>query len=289
MTQIIDGKALSKKIQVDLKNKVAKLKVKPGLAVVLIGKDSASEIYVRCKEETCEKIGYYSKKVELAATITKEELFKVIDDLNKDEKIDGILVQFPLPGELRLIEDEVIKRILPEKDVDGFHPLNVGELFARKKPVDDNMVVSCTPMGILRMLKEYKIEIKGKKAVVIGRSNLVGKPVAQLLLLENATVTICHSKTQDLEKECQQADILVVGVGKAGLIKKSFVKEGAVIIDAGINRTEKGLVGDVDYKGVFDKVRAITPVPGGVGPMTIAILMENVYKLYQRKNNEKSN
>lgn len=286
MTQVIDGKALSQKIQLDLKNKVSDLKIKPGLAVVLVGKDPASEIYVKYKEKACEKIGYYSKKIELSSEVSKEELFGVIDNLNKDSKIHGILVQFPLPGELRLIESEVIERILPKKDVDGFHPLNVGELFARKKPVDDNIIVSCTPMGILRMLKEYKIEIEGKKVVVVGRSNLVGKPVAQLLLLENATVTICHSKTKNLEKECKEADILVAAVGKPEIIKSSFVKDGAVVIDAGINRTEKGLVGDVDYDAVFSKVKAITPVPGGVGPMTIAILMENVYKLYQRERRQ---
>ncbi|MFH1280805.1 MAG: bifunctional methylenetetrahydrofolate dehydrogenase/methenyltetrahydrofolate cyclohydrolase FolD [Candidatus Beckwithbacteria bacterium] len=284
MAQIIDGRSLSEKIQLDLKNKVDMLKVKPGLAVVLVGEDSASKIYVKHKERACEKIGYYSKKIELSGTVSKEELFKVIDDLNEDDRINGILVQFPLPGELKLLENEVIRRILPEKDVDGFHPLNVGKLFARKNSIDDDTLVSCTPRGILRLLKEYKIEIEGKKAVIVGRSNFVGKPVAQLLLLENATVTICHTRTQDLEKECQQADILVVAVGKSEMIKASFVKEGAVVIDAGINRTENGLVGDVDFESVKEKVKAITPVPGGVGPMTIAMLMENVFKAYLYKS-----
>jgi methylenetetrahydrofolate dehydrogenase (NADP+)/methenyltetrahydrofolate cyclohydrolase len=273
MSQILDGKAVSAELKESIKQQVAGMSVKPGLAVVLVGDNPASQVYVNSKEKACKDLGFHSEKVELAKDAAQAELMAVIDRLNNDPKIHGILVQLPLPEHLN--EEEVLVHINPKKDVDGFHPHNMGLLLGNKGSLADNLLVPCTPKGIMKLLKKTGIEIKGKHAVVIGRSNLVGKPVSLLLLYEHATVTIAHSRTQDLVEVCRSADILVAAVGKAKMVTADMVKEGAVVIDVGINRTDAGLVGDVDYDAVKDKAAWITPVPGGVGPMTIACLLEN--------------
>ncbi len=272
MAKIIDGKKISVQIKEELKEKVAKLK-RDGkeitLAVIQIGNDEASTVYVGNKKKACEYIGIHSLSYELSEETTQDKLLDLIEELNQKEEVHGILVQLPLPKHID--ENAVIHAISPKKDVDGFHPQNVGAL-----SIGESGFISCTPAGIIQLLKRSGIEIAGKHCVIIGRSNIVGKPMAMLLLRENGTVTICHSKTKDLAKLTKQADILVAAIGKPKFITKEYIKEGAVVIDVGIHRMEnKKLCGDVDYDDVIDKVSAITPVPGGVGPMTIAMLMYN--------------
>ena len=270
--KLIDGKAISAQIKDELKVQVANLKeqgIELTLAVVQVGEDPASSVYVRNKKNACAYIGINSVAHELPESTTEEELLDLIDTLNNDDKINGILVQLPLPKHID--EDAIINAISPLKDVDGFHPQNVGALSIGKKGF-----VSCTPAGIIQLLKRSGIEIEGKECVVLGRSNIVGKPMAMLLLRENGTVTVCHSRTKNLKEITKRADILVVALGKPKFITKEYVKEGAVVIDVGIHRnSENKLCGDVDFDDVKDMVSAITPVPGGVGPMTIAMLMYN--------------
>ena len=270
--KLIDGKAISAQIKDELKEQVATLKeqgIELTLAVIQVGQDPASSVYVRNKKNACAYIGINSVAHELPEETTQEELLDLIDKLNKYEKINGILVQLPLPKHID--EDEVISAIAPSKDVDGFHPQNVGTLSIGKKGF-----VSCTPAGIIQLLKRSNIDIEGKECVVLGRSNIVGKPMAMLLLRENGTVTVCQSKTKNLKEITKRADILIVALGKPKFITKEYIKEGAVVIDVGIHRnSENKLCGDVDFDDVKDSVSAITPVPGGVGPMTIAMLMYN--------------
>lgn len=272
MALIIDGKKISKEIKDELKEKVTKMKAEGktiSLAVIQVGEDPASSVYVNNKKKACEYIGIESLSFHFPETITEDELLGKIKELNEDEKVNGILVQLPLPKHID--EDKVIQAIAPEKDVDGFHPQSVGALSIGQKGF-----ISCTPAGVIQLLKRSGIEIAGKECVVIGRSNIVGKPMALLLLRENGTVTIAHSKTANLKEVAKRADILVVAVGKPKMIDSSYIKEGAVVIDVGIHRNaENKLCGDVDYDDVIDHVSAITPVPGGVGPMTIAMLMNN--------------
>ncbi|MEE3469533.1 MAG: bifunctional methylenetetrahydrofolate dehydrogenase/methenyltetrahydrofolate cyclohydrolase FolD [Butyrivibrio hungatei] len=276
--QIIDGKAISQIIKDELKEKTARLKeqgIEVTLAVILVGEDPASQVYVRNKKKACEYIGYRSLSYELPKETSQEELLKLIDELNNRDDVNGILVQMPLPSQID--EKTVIDAISPKKDVDGFHPMNVGALCIGEKGF-----VSCTPAGVIQLLKrgcDGKIDIAGKECVIVGRSNIVGKPMSMLMLRENATVTVAHSKTKNLEEVCKRADILIAAVGKAGMITKNHVKEGAVVIDVGINRNEDGkLCGDVCFDEVKEIASAITPVPGGVGPMTIAMLMNNCYE-----------
>lgn len=269
--QIINGKEIAAQIRRELKERVERLAAqgrRPGLAVVLVGDNPASAVYVRQKKKACQEIGIYSEEHKLSGTISQAELLALVDKLNVDPKIHGILVQLPLPEGLN--EEEVINRIDPRKDVDGFHPVNVGKL-----SIGLPTFVPCTPAGVLELVKRTGISIAGKKVVVLGRSNIVGKPAALLFLRENATVTICHSRTENVQAECAQADILVVAVGRPKLVKREWVKPGAVVIDVGINRVEGKIVGDVDFDEVKEVAGAITPVPGGVGPMTIAMLMKN--------------
>ncbi len=272
MTKIIDGKAISQEIKDELKEQVVQLKkqgVEITLAVIQVGNDPASSVYVRNKKNACAYIGIDSLAYELPEETTEQELLDLIQQLNDNDKVNGILVQLPLPGHIN--EDKVLDAIRYEKDVDGFHPQNVGALCIGKMGH-----VSCTPAGVIQLLKRSGIEIAGKECVVVGRSNIVGKPMSLLLLRENGTVTVAHSRTADLAEVTRRADILVVAVGKPKMITADYVKEGAVVIDVGIHRKEDGkLCGDVDYDSVFDKCSAITPVPGGVGPMTIAMLMYN--------------
>ena len=272
MAQIIDGKKISQEIKDELKEKVEKLSsegIEGALAVIQVGNDPASSVYVRNKKRACEYIGIRSESYELPEETTEDELLTLIETLNEDPKINGILCQLPLPKHIN--EDRVIAAISPEKDVDGFHPQNVGALVIGQKGF-----VSCTPAGIIQLLKRSNIDIAGKHCVVIGRSNIVGKPMALLMLRENATVTVCHSKTSNLKELCSQADILIVAIGKPRFIGAEYVKDGAVVIDVGIHRDENNkLCGDVRYEEVEPKASYITPVPGGVGPMTIAMLMNN--------------
>lgn len=272
MAHIIDGKAISAQIKEELKEKVTRYKTegkKISLAVILVGNDPASCVYVKNKKNACEYIGIESLTYELPEETTQEELLALITRLNVRDDVNGILVQLPLP--VHINEDAVIRAIAPEKDVDGFHPASVGAM-----SIGQPGFLSCTPAGIIQLLKRSGIVIEGKECVVVGRSNIVGKPMALLLLKENGTVTIAHSRTVNLKEVTKRADILVVAVGKPKFITSEYVKEGAVVIDVGIHRMEnRKLCGDVDYEDVFDKVSAITPVPGGVGPMTIAMLMHN--------------
>lgn len=272
MTQIIDGKAISTQIKEELKEKVAKMKaegVEVTLAVIQVGCDPASSVYVRNKKKACEEIGIRSLAYELEESTTEKELLCLVEELNGRADVNGILVQLPLPKHIE--EEKVLNAIHPGKDVDGFHPQNVGALCIGKAGF-----VSCTPAGIIQLLKRSGVEIAGKECVVIGRSNIVGKPMALLLLRENGTVTVAHSRTKDLKEVTKRADILVVAVGKPKMITAEYVKDGAVVIDVGIHRNENNkLCGDVDYDDVAPKCSAITPVPGGVGPMTIAMLMNN--------------
>ncbi len=272
MAQIIDGKLISQQIKDELKEKVAELKADGKeicLAVIQVGNDPASTVYVGNKKKACEYIGIKSLAYEIPEETTEEELLGIIDKLNKDDSVHGILVQLPVPKHIN--EEKIINAISPSKDVDGFHPASVGALSIGQKGF-----VSCTPAGVIQLLKRSNIEISGKECVVIGRSNIVGKPMSMLLLRENGTVTICHSRTKDLKEVCKRADILVVAIGKPCMIDASYVKEGATVIDVGIHRDENNkLCGDVDYASVEPIAGAITPVPGGVGPMTIAMLMNN--------------
>lgn len=270
--ELIDGKRISAEIKEELKEKVAKLKnsgVDVSLAVIQVGADPASSIYVNNKKKACEYIGIKSLSFEIEESASEEELLTLIDKLNCDDSVNGILVQLPLPKHMD--ENKVIERISPDKDVDGFHVQNVGSLCVGKKGY-----VSCTPAGVIQLLKRSNVEISGKNCVIIGRSNIVGKPMALLMLRENATVTVCHSKTQNLKEICKQADILIVAIGKPKFVTADYVKEGAVVIDVGIHRDENNKIcGDVDFESVSPVCSKITPVPGGVGPMTIAMLMNN--------------
>ena len=281
MAQIIDGKKISKEIKDEIKEKVAVWKAEGRevcLAVIQVGNDPASTVYVGNKKKACEYTGIISRAFELPEETTQEELLALVQQLNEDDSVHGILVQLPLPKHMN--EDAVIEAISPKKDVDGFHPMSVGALSIGKKGF-----ISCTPYGIIQLLKRSGIEIAGKNCVIIGRSNIVGKPMAQLLLRENGTVTITHSRTKNLKEMAASADILVAAIGKPKFITSEYVKEGAVVIDVGINRDENGkLCGDVDYDDVVDKVSAITPVPGGVGPMTIAMLMNNCLEAAEEMN-----
>jgi methylenetetrahydrofolate dehydrogenase (NADP+)/methenyltetrahydrofolate cyclohydrolase len=279
MPQIIDGKVISKQIKDELKEKVAGLKadgIEICLAVIQVGNDPASSVYVGNKKKACEYIGINSLSYELPEETTEAELLELIDKLNNDDKVNGILVQLPVPKHID--EDKIIKAISPEKDVDGFHTMNVGAL-----SIGQPGFVSCTPAGVIQLLKRSNIEIEGKECVVIGRSNIVGKPMAMLLLRENGTVTVCHSRTKNLKEVCKRADILVVAIGKPKMIDSSYIKEGAAVIDVGIHRDENNkLCGDVDYESASTVAGAITPVPGGVGPMTIAMLMNNCVETANR-------
>ena len=270
--EIIHGKSIAEQMQAELAEKVAEFRevhgYVPGLAVILVGEDPASQVYVRNKHRACVKAGMYSEVLELAADTTEEELFAHIDRYNQDNKIHGLLVQFPVPKHLS--QQRIIERISPAKDVDGLSLLNAGSLFAGGKGL-----VSCTPKGIIELIKRTGIQIEGKHAVVVGRSNLVGKPVAMLLLNENATVSVCHSRTKDLAKITSQADILVAAVGKPGCITGEHIKEGAVVIDVGTSRVDGKLKGDVVFEEAMQKAGYVTPVPGGVGPMTITMLLYN--------------
>ena len=272
MYQIIDGKAISTALKEELKVKVDALKeqgIEPCLAVILVGEDPASTVYVNNKKKACEFIGIKSLSYELPESTTQDELLALIDKLNADDGVNGILVQLPLPKHID--EDAVIQAISPKKDVDGFHPQSVGALCIGQKGF-----VSCTPAGIIELLKRSNVEIEGKECVIIGRSNIVGKPMSLLMLRENATVTVCHSRTKNLKEVTRRADILIVAIGKPKMITAEYVKEGAVVIDVGIHRLEgKKLCGDVDFDTVAEHTSMITPVPGGVGPMTIAMLMKN--------------
>lgn len=272
MANIIDGKAVSAQVKENIKAEAAELKAKGieiGLAVVIVGDDPASQVYVRNKEKACEYVGFNSYKYALPAETTEEELLALVDKLNNDDKVDGILVQLPLPKHL---DDKlIINNIRPDKDVDAFHPVNVGKIM-----IGDYSFLPCTPAGVMELIHSTGVVVSGKKCVVVGRSNIVGKPMAMLLLHESGTVTICHSKTQDLKEVCSQADILVAAVGRPKMITADYVKEGAVVIDVGMDRDENGkLCGDVDFEDCKEKAGYITPVPGGVGPMTIAMLMKN--------------
>jgi methylenetetrahydrofolate dehydrogenase (NADP+)/methenyltetrahydrofolate cyclohydrolase len=268
---IIDGKQVSSDIKAELATEVAELKktgIEPGLTVVLVGDDPASHVYVRNKEKACELIGIRSVKHQLPDSTTQEELLALVNDLNNDDSVDGILVQLPLPDQID--EHAVLLAIDPGKDVDGFHPINVGQLM-----IGESIFEPCTPSGVVELLKRYDVEISGSHAVIVGRSNIVGKPAAMLLLHNNATVEICHSRTKDLAAETKRADILVAAIGKPKFITADMVKPGAAVIDVGMNRTDDGLCGDVDFEAVKEVASVITPVPGGVGPMTIGILMRN--------------
>lgn len=273
MSNIIDGKAVSQSVKDRIKEEVAELKVKhgvvPGLAVIIVGDNPASRIYVNNKKKACEYVGFDSYEYALPEETTEQELLELIQKLNNDEKIDGILCQLPLPKHID--ENVIINSIAPNKDVDAFHPVNVGKIM-----IGDYSFLPCTPAGVMELIASTGVEIKGKECVVVGRSNIVGKPMSMLLLHKSGTVTICHSKTKDLKAECKRADILVAAVGVPNLIKGDMIKEGAVVIDVGMNRLENGkLCGDVEFESASKAAGYITPVPGGVGPMTIAMLMQN--------------
>ena len=275
MAVIIDGKALAKKIRENLKKECEELKQKgiiPKLAVIMVGNNPASKVYVKNKSKACEEIGIKFEEYLLDENITQKELINLIEKLNKDNTIHGILLQSPIPEQLDI--NEAFRKISPEKDVDGFNPVNVGKLV-----LNQDTFVSCTPYGIMKMFEAYNIDLTGKNVTIIGRSNIVGKPLIQCCLNKNATVTICHSKTKELKEHTKKADILIAAIGKSKFITEDMVKKDAVVIDVGINRDENGkLTGDVDFENVEKKASFITPVPGGVGPMTIAMLMNNVLK-----------
>lgn len=275
MAKLLMGKEVSARIKAELKTEVENLKkegINPGLAVIIVGEDPASQVYVRNKERACEECGIYSEKYALTAETTQEELLKLIDELNNKSSISGILVQLPVPKHID--EKTIVNAIAPNKDVDAFHPVNVGKIM-----VGNYDFVPCTPAGVMELIKESGIDVSGKECVIVGRSNIVGKPQAMLLLHQNGTVTICHSKTKNLAEKTKNADILVAAVGIPNFIKGDMIKEGAVVIDVGINRLEnKKLCGDVEFESAEKVAGAITPVPGGVGPMTIAMLMKNTVK-----------
>ena len=282
MALIIDGKKVSAEVkeQVRLETlELAKKGIKPGLAVIIVGDDPASRVYVNNKKKACEAVGFLSREYALPATTTQDELLSLVEELNEDKEINGILCQLPLPKGLD--EKTVIESISPLKDVDAFHAINVGKIM-----IGDYDFLPCTPAGVMEMLHSYKIPVEGKKCVVIGRSNIVGKPMAMLLLHENGTVTVTHSRTKNLAEVTREADILVAAIGKPKFVTEDMVKEGAVVIDVGMDRDENGkLCGDVDFENVKEKCSAITPVPGGVGPMTIAVLMKNTLKACKIQNN----
>tara|TARA_Y100001970_G_scaffold217444_1_gene266363 strand:- start:1087 stop:1935 length:849 start_codon:yes stop_codon:yes gene_type:complete len=279
---LIDGKKAALDLREELKAEVSKLKLKynkvPGLTVILIGEDAPSQIYVRNKEKSANEVGLKSEVIRYPESVEEKIVLDKIDELNKDESVSGILVQLPLPKHID--KQKVIEKILPSKDVDGFHPMNVGNLSSGYKSS-----IPCTPLGCYLMIKKIEPNLDGKKAVIIGRSNLNGKPMAQLLLKENCTVTITHSKTKDLKSECSKGDIIVAAVGIPELVKGDWVKKDAIVIDVGINKTEKGIIGDVAFDEVSKVAKAITPVPGGVGPMTIACLLKNTVECFKRLNN----
>lgn len=281
MYKKIDGKIISAAVKERIKSEVAELKAKgitTGLAVIIVGEDPASKVYVANKKKACEALGIISEEYALPENTTQNELLALINELNNKKSINGILCQLPLPRHLD--ESIIINSILPEKDVDAFHPANVGKIM-----IGDYDFVPCTPAGIMEMLEYEGIDISGKSCVVIGRSNIVGKPMSMLLLHKNGTVTVCHSRTKNLSEITKQADILVAAVGRPNFVTADMVKEGAVVIDVGINRVDGKLVGDVDFETVKDKCFAITPVPGGVGPMTIAMLMQNTLTAAKKQNN----
>ncbi len=280
MSKIIDGKLVSAAVKQRVAEGVAELKEKGisvGLAVILVGEDPASKIYVANKKKACEDLGIVSHEYLLPATATQEELLALVETLNNEDSINGILCQLPLPKHLD--EKTVINAIDPKKDVDAFHPSNVGKIM-----IGDYDFVPCTPAGVMELLKYYNIEAEGKLCVVIGRSNIVGKPMSMLLLHKNGTVTTCHSRTKNLKEVCKEADILVAAVGKAKFVTADMVKDGAVVVDVGMNRFDGKLCGDVDFEGVSEKASFITPVPGGVGPMTIAMLMQNTLTAAKKQN-----
>ena len=283
MAKIIDGREISAAVKQQIKEDVVSLNkqgIEVGLAVIIVGDDPASKVYVANKEKACEQLGITSYKYALPAETTNEELLSLIEKLNNDKKVNGILCQLPLPKHLD--EKLIINSIVPEKDVDAFHPQNVGKIM-----IGDFDFLPCTPAGVIEMIKYSGIEMSGKKCVVVGRSNIVGKPMAMLLLHNNATVTVCHSRTVNLKEECANADILVVAIGKAKFVTADMVKEGAIVIDVGMDRDENGkLCGDVDFDSVSQKAGAITPVPGGVGPMTIAMLMKNTLTAAKKQNSK---
>ncbi len=281
MAVIIDGKELAKKIRANLKIECEELKKKninSKLAVIMVGDDPASKVYVRNKSRACEDVGIEYEEYLLDANITQKELIELIQKLNNDKTVNGILLQSPIPSNLDI--NEAFRKISPEKDVDGFNPVNVGRLV-----LNQDTFVSCTPYGIMKMFEEYNIDLTGKNVVILGRSNIVGKPLIHCCLNKNATVTSCHSKTQNLAQKAREADILISAIGKANFVTEDMVKENAVVIDVGINRLDNGkITGDVDFENVKEKASYITPVPGGVGPMTIAMLMNNVIKATKRQN-----
>lgn len=285
MAKILSGKEVSARVKQQLREEVEALKAagtNPGLAVVIVGDDPASKVYVANKEKACADLGFYSEKHALPAQTTEEELLALVENLNNDENIHGILVQLPLPKHLD--DKTIINNIKPEKDVDAFHPANVGKIM-----IGDFDFVPCTPAGVMELIRESGVEVEGKECVVIGRSNIVGKPMSMLLLHKNGTVTVCHSRTKDLKEKTKRADILVAAVGIAKFVTGDMVKEGAVVIDVGMNRDENGkLCGDVDFDSVEPIAGAITPVPGGVGPMTIAMLMKNTVTAAKRAHEKKS-
>lgn len=266
--KIIDGNKVAQEIRDQLKKEVDKLDVNPGLAVVLVGNDPASEIYVNMKEKNCNQVGFYSKKILLPENTTEMELLKIIDDLNQDEKIHGMIVQLPLPKHIN--EQLIIDSILPHKDADGFHPINLGNML-----IGNNVVLPATPKGVMKLIESTGVSLEGKHAVVVGRSNIVGKPISILLQQKNCTVTMCHSRSKPLSDYTKQADILIAAAGVPKLIKKDMIKKGAIVIDVGTNKVDGKLVGDVDFDEVKEVAGHITPVPGGVGPMTRAMLLEN--------------
>jgi methylenetetrahydrofolate dehydrogenase (NADP+)/methenyltetrahydrofolate cyclohydrolase len=290
--KIIDGKAVSQEIREEVKAQADKLKkergITPGLAFILVGNNPASEVYVRNKAKACESLGYYSVTEKMTEDTPQEKVLSKIDEFNRDDKIHGILVQMPLPKHIN--EYKIIEAVDPSKDVDALHPYNIGKYCEAKswhEIIEKKLLLPCTPYGIIVLLEKYGIEISGKKAVVVGRSNLGGKPSAMLLLSKNATVTMAHSKTENLQEVCKEADILVAVIGKPNFITKSFVKPGAAVLDVGINRTEKGMCGDVDFENAKEVAGWITPVPGGVGAMTISMLMMNTYLAASRGESSK--
>lgn len=276
---IIDGKEIKKQILDELKEEVSKLEIKPSLVVIQVGDNDASNVYIKQKAKMADYVGYDYKHIKLSEDITTEEVVKIIDELNNDKKINGVMVQMPLPNH---IDTELVQNaVIPSKDVDGLSDLNAGLLFHNK-----DALYSCTPYGVMELLKRYKIQVEGRHVVVVGRSNLVGKPMSMMLTNAGATVTLCHSKTVDLSKYTKEADILISCVGKANFITEKMVKEGSVVIDVGITRSESGLCGDVKFDEVASKTKYITPVPGGVGPMTVAMLGSNVLKAYYMQKKE---
>ena len=281
MAVLIDGKELAKKIRSNLKiecEELGKKGIKAKLAVIMVGNDSASKVYVRNKSKACEDVGIEYEEHLLSENITQNELINLIKKLNQNETVNGILLQSPIPSNLNI--NEAFRTIIPEKDVDGFNPINVGKLV-----LNQDTFVSCTPYGIMKMFEEYNIDLTGKNVVILGRSNIVGKPLIHCCLNKNATVTTCHSKTQNIKEIASRADILISAIGKAHFVTEDMVKENAVVIDVGINRKEDGkITGDVDFENVKEKASYITPVPGGVGPMTVAMLMNNVIKATRRQN-----